>query len=49
MGVVVTVIPSSVEKVEVGIVEVCVGALCVEMTGDVVVRVGVRVAVVRAG
>ena len=49
VGEVVTVIPSSVEMIEVGIVEVCVGALCVEMTGDVVVRVGVRVAVVRAG
>ena len=40
MGVVVTVVPSSVEVVEVGIVEVGVGAPGVEVTGDVVVRVG---------
>ena len=46
VGVVVTVVPSSVEVVEVGVVEVGVGALGVEVTGDMVVRVGVRVVMV---
>ena len=40
VGVVVTVVPSSVEVVEVWVVEVGVGAPGVEVTGDVVVRVG---------
>ena len=40
MGVVVTVVPSSVEAIEVGVVEVGDGAPGVEVTGDVVVRVG---------
>ena len=40
MGVVVTVVPSSVEVIEVGVVEVGVGVLGVEVTGGVVVRVG---------
>ena len=40
VGVVVTVVPSSVEVVEVWVVEVGVGAPGVEVTGDVVVCVG---------